>query len=195
MIAHLRGRILEKHPSHVILEAAGVGYEVTISVPSFSGLPTEGSEVSLYIHTHVREDTLALYGFLRREEKQLFERLISVSGIGPKLAMTVLSGIAADALVTALRGNDLTALTRIPGVGKKTAERMVLELRDKLAGLAAAPAPPPATRMEEDVVSALVNLGYQRTPAEQAAKRAVENAGNTTSFEQVFRQTMALIQK
>ena len=195
MIAHLRGRILEKHPSHVILEAGGVGYEVTISVPSFSGLPSEGAEVSLYIHTHVREDTLALYGFLRREEKQLFERLISVSGIGPKLAITVLSGITADALVTALRSNDLTALTRIPGVGKKTAERMVLELRDKLDGLAAAPGPPPAGRMEEDVVSALVNLGYQRTPAEQAARRALERAGNGASFEQVFRQTMALMQK
>ena len=195
MIAHLRGRILEKHPSHVILEAAGVGYEVTISVPSFSGLPAEGAEVSLYIHTHVREDTLALYGFLRREEKQLFERLIGVSGIGPKLAITVLSGIAADALVTALRGNDLAALTRIPGVGKKTAERMVLELRDKLDGLAAAPAPPPATRMEEDVVSALVNLGYQRASAEQAVKRALEKAGIGASFEQVFRQTMGLMQK
>jgi len=195
MIAHLRGRILEKHPSHVILEAAGVGYEVTISVPSFSGLPAEGAEVSLYIHTHVREDTLALYGFLRREEKQLFERLIGLSGIGPKLAITVLSGIAADALVTALRGNDLTALTRIPGVGKKTAERMVLELRDKLDGLAAAPVPPPATRMEEDVISALVNLGYQRGSAEQAVKRALDKAGSGASFEQVFRQTMGLMQK
>jgi Holliday junction DNA helicase RuvA len=195
MIAHLRGRILEKHPSHVILEAAGVGYEVTISVPSFSGLPAEGAEVSLYIHTHVREDMLALYGFLRREEKQLFERLIGVSGIGPKLAITVLSGIAADALVTALRGNDLTALTRIPGVGKKTAERMVLELRDKLDGFSAAPAPRPATRMEEDVVSALVNLGYQRTPAEQAVRRALEQSGNGASFEHVFRQTMGLMQK
>lgn len=195
MIAHLRGRILEKHPSHVILEAAGVGYEVTISVGSFSGLPAEGAEVSLYIHTHVREDTLALYGFLRREEKQLFERLISVSGIGPKLAITVLSGIASDALVTALRGNDLTALTRIPGVGKKTAERMVLELRDKLDGLAAAPTPAPATRMEEDVISALVNLGYQRASAEQAVKRALDKAGNGASFEQVFRQTMGLMQK
>jgi len=195
MIAHLRGRILEKNPSRVILEAGGVGYEVTISVPSFSGLPSEGAEVSLYIHTHVREDTLALYGFLRREEKQLFERLISVSGIGPKLAITVLSGIASDALVTALRGNDLTALTRIPGVGKKTAERMVLELRDKLDGLAAAPTPAPPMRMEEDVISALVNLGYQRGSAEQAVKRALDKAGNGASFEQVFRQTMSLMQK
>src|SRR5205814_7761041 len=109
-----------------------------------SGLPGESAERSLYIHAQVREDSLALYGFLRREEKELFERLISVSGIGPKLAITVLSGMAADALVSALRGNDLIALTRIPGVGKKTAERMVLELRDKLEGLAAAPAPAPA---------------------------------------------------
>ena len=195
MIAHLRGRILEKHPTYLILEAGGVGYEVTISIPSFSGLPGEGAEVSLYIHTHVREDSLALYGFLRREEKELFERLISVSGIGPKLAITVLSGMAADALVSALRGNDLIALTRIPGVGKKTAERMVLELRDKLEGLAAAPPPAPASRMEEDVVSALVNLGYQRPAAEQAVKRSIGRAGESGSFEKLFRQTMALLQK
>src|SRR5690348_1083368 len=195
MIAHLRGRILEKHPTQLILEAAGVGYEVAISIPTFSGLPSEGVEVSLYIHTHVREDVLALYGFLRREEKQLFERLIGVSGIGPRLAMTVLSGIAPDALVTALRGNDLTALTRIPGVGKKTAERMVLELRDKLEGLTAAPTPAPASRMEEDVISALVNLGYQRLLAEAAAKKAISKSGAGGSFEQVFRETMNLMQK
>lgn len=195
MIAHLRGRILEKHPTHLILEAAGVGYEVAISIPSFSGLPAEGAEVSLYIHTHVREDVLALYGFLRREEKQLFERLIGVSGIGPRLAMTVLSGIAPDALVSALRGNDLTALTRIPGVGKKTAERMVLELRDKLEGLTAAPSPAPASRMEEDVISALVNLGYQRSSAEAAAKKAISKIGAGGSFEQAFRETMGLMQK
>ena len=195
MIAHLRGRILEKHPTHLILEAAGVGYEIAISIPSFSGLPAEGAEVSLYIHTHVREDVLALYGFLGREEKQLFERLIGVSGIGPKLAMTVLSGIAPDALVSALRGNDLTALTRIPGVGKKTAERMVLELRDKLEGFTAAPVPAPASRMEEDVISALVNLGYQRASAEAAAKNAISKIGAGGSFEQVFRETMGLMQK
>jgi Holliday junction DNA helicase RuvA len=195
MIAHLRGRVLEKHPTHVIIDAGGVGYEVSISVASFSGLPSEGAEVSLFIHTHVREDALALYGFLRREEKQLFERLISVSGIGPKLAMTVLSGMAADAVVTALRANDLAALTRIPGVGKKTAERMVLELRDKLEGLAAIPAFAPVSRMEEDVVSALVNLGYHRPAAEQAAKRATQKAGHDASFEQLFRQTMSLLQK
>ena len=195
MIAHLRGRILEKHPAHLILEAAGVGYEVAISVPSFSGLPAEGGEVSLHIYMHVREDVLALYGFLRREEKQLFERLIGVSGIGPKLAMTVLSGIAADDLINALRNNDLAALTRIPGVGKKTAERMVLELRDKLEGLAARPVPARVGGMEEDVISALVNLGYQRPSAEQAVKRALERIGDHANFEQLFRQTMSLLQR
>lgn len=195
MIAHLRGRILEKRPTYLVLDAAGVGYEVAISVPSFSGLPGEGAEVSLYIHTHVREDVLALYGFLRREEKQLFEKLIAVSGIGPKLAMTVLSGIAPDALVSALRGNDLTTLTRIPGVGKKTAERMVLELRDKLEGLTAAPAPAPASRMEEDVISALVNLGYPRSAAEDATKRAMAKSDDNFGFEKIFRETMALLQR
>jgi Holliday junction DNA helicase RuvA len=195
MIAHLRGRILEKNPTRVIVEAGGVGYDVAISIATFSGLAGEGSEVSLYIHTHVREDMLALYGFLLREEKQLFERLIGVSGIGPKLAITVLSGMAPDALVTALRGNDLAALTRIPGVGKKTAERMVLELRDKLEGLAAAPAAAPVSGMEEDVVSALVNLGYQRSAAEHAVKRAAGQSGDGASFEQLFRQTMSMLQK
>jgi Holliday junction DNA helicase RuvA len=195
MIAYLRGRIFEKHPNRLILESAGVGYDVAISVATFSGLPAEGAEVSLFIYTHVREDIIALYGFLRRDEKQLFERLIGVSGIGPKLAITVLSGMAADALVAALRDNNITALTRIPGVGKKTAERMVLELRDKLDGLEAAPAAPPAGRVEEDVISALVNLGYQRAAAEQAAKRAVERSGKTASFEDLFRQTMGLLQK
>src|ERR1700751_5862897 len=119
MIAHLRGKLIAKHPNQAIVEAAGVGYDISISVPTFSELPGLGSEVALHVHTHVREDALALYGFLRREEKQLFERLISVSGIGTKLAITVLRGIPADPLVTALRGNDLASLTRIPGVGKK----------------------------------------------------------------------------
>lgn len=195
MIAYLRGRILEKSPNRAVLNVSGVGYEANISVSTFAALPPEGAEASLYIYTHVREDALALFGFARREEKQVFERLISVSGIGPRLAITVLSGMAPDALVTALRSNDLTSLTRIPGVGKKTAERMVLELRDKLEGFAAAPASSPATRMEEDVISALVNLGYQRGSAEQAAKRAAARAGSAADFELVFRETMALLQK
>src|SRR5579871_7009331 len=130
MIAHLRGRLISKHPNQAIVETGGVGYDVTISVPTFSDLPSLGAEVSLHIHTHVREDSIALFGFLRPAEKQLFERLISVSGIGPKLAITILSGMPADEMVGAIRGGDLARLTRIPGIGKKTAERMVLELRD-----------------------------------------------------------------
>jgi len=132
MIAHLRGKLLEKHPNQAVVETGGVGYDVTISIPTFSELTSVGSEVALHIHTHVREDQLALYGFGRPEEKQLFEKLITVSGIGPKLGITILSGMPADDMVSAIRGNDIARLTRIPGIGKKTAERMVLELRDKL---------------------------------------------------------------
>src|SRR6267154_4857970 len=132
MIAHLRGKLLAKHPNRAIVETGGVGYDVTISIPTFSALPGAGGEVALHIHTHVREDMIALYGFLRPAEKTLFEKLITVSGIGPKLAITILSGMAADEMVNAIRGNDIARLTRIPGIGKKTAERMVLELRDKL---------------------------------------------------------------
>src|SRR5436305_6677887 len=130
MIAHLRGKLISRHPNQAIVEAAGIGYDVVISVPTFSELPSLGSEVSLHIHTHVREDQIALYGFLRSEEKHLFEKLITVSGIGPKLAVTILSGMPADDMVGAIRRNDVVRLTKIPGIGKKTAERMVLELRD-----------------------------------------------------------------
>src|SRR5271156_4825896 len=167
MIAHLRGRLLSKHPNQAVVETGGVGYDVTITVPTFSDLPALGSEVALHIHTHVREDLIALYGFLRPAEKQLFEKLITVSGIGPKLAVTILSGMVADDLARAIRGNDVARLTRIPGIGKKTAERMVLELRDKLPEGAGAsePAVPALSAMEDDVLSALVNLGYQRAAA------------------------------
>src|SRR3989449_8646046 len=163
MIAHLRGRLLAKHPNQAIVETGGVGYAVTISVPTFCDLPVVGGEVTLHIHTHVREDLIALYGFLRSAEKRLFERLITVSGIGPKLAITILSGMAADEMVNAIRGNDIARLTRIPGIGRKTAERMVLELRDKLPEVSAASTPTVAVMSptEEDVLSALVNLGYQ----------------------------------
>src|SRR5207253_11378350 len=132
MIAQLRGKLLAKHPNQVFVETSGIGYDLTISVPTFSDLPDVGSEVALYIHTHVREDLISLYGFLRPAEKQLFEKLITVSGIGPKLAITILSGMPADEMVASIRGNDIARLTRIPGIGRKTAERMVLELRDKL---------------------------------------------------------------
>src|SRR5689334_409013 len=140
MIAYLRGRLISKRPNQAIVDVGGVGYDVTISVPTFSDLPGDGGDVSLHIHTHVREDAIALFGFIRPQEKQLFERLISVSGIGPKLAITILSGMAAEEMVRSIRGNDVARLTKIPGIGKKTAERMVLELRDKLQDFGAAPA-------------------------------------------------------
>ena len=193
MIAHLRGRLIAKHPNQAVVEAAGVGYDVNISIPTFSGLPDIGREVALYVHTHVREDALALYGFLRAEEKQLFERLLQVSGIGPKLAITVLSGMPAEQMVGAIRSGDVARLTRIPGIGKKTAERMVLELRDRLDALAGAvPATPTASPVEEDVLSALVNLGYGRPQAERALVAATRN-GKAESFEALFREALAAL--
>jgi len=152
--------------------------------------------VGLHIYTHVREDLIALYGFLRPAEKQLFEKLITVSGIGPKLAITILSGMAADEMVGAIRGNDVARLTRIPGIGKKTAERMVLELRDKLplAGTEAVPAIPSLTAVEEDVLSALTNLGYQRAAAERAVTAAAKNAKNG-AFDAVFREALHALSK
>lgn len=186
---------MAKHPNQAIVETHGVGYDVTISVPTFSELPAEGSAVALHIHTHVREDALNLYGFLRRAEKQLFEKLLTVSGIGPKLAITILSGMPADEMVNAIRNGDVARLTRIPGIGKKTAERMVLELRDKLPvvpGTAEASATA-ASPVEEDVISALVNLGYQRAAAEKAlnAVRGKASAG----FEASFREALGALAK
>ena len=196
MIAHLRGKLLAKHPNQAIVETGGVGYDVTISVPTFSGLPGVGGEVALHIHTHVREDMIALYGFLRPAEKTLFEKLITVSGIGPKLAITILSGMAADEMINAIRGNDIARLTRIPGIGKKTAERMVLELRDKLPVEKAGevPAAPSMSPVEEDVLSALVNLGYQRSAAEKALAVASKN-GKTGPFDALFREALAVLSK
>jgi holliday junction DNA helicase RuvA len=196
MIAHLRGRLLSKHPNQVIVETGGVGYDITISVPTFSELPAPGGDVALHIHTHVREDTLALYGFLRQSEKQVFEKLLTVSGIGPKLAITILSGMPADEMAGAIRGNDVTKLTRIPGIGKKTAERMVLELRDKLPKetLGESATLPAITPIEEDVLSALVNLGYQRAAAERALV-TVSKSGKAGSFDVLFRESLAVLSK
>ncbi|MGD0569884.1 MAG: Holliday junction branch migration protein RuvA [Candidatus Sulfotelmatobacter sp.] len=200
MIAHLRGKLLAKHPNQIVVETGGVGYELNISVPTFSELPASGSEVALHVHTHVREDLIALYGFLRPEEKQLFEKLITVSGIGPKLAITILSGMAADELAVAIRGNDLMRLTKIPGIGKKTAERMVLELRDKLPAVTGVSAPtmPAMSATEEDVLSALVNLGYQRAAAEKVLASIVKAAGRAekpASFDAIFREALAGLSK
>ena len=195
MIAHLRGRLLSKQPQQAIVETAGVGYDVAISVSTYTSLPAEGAEVSLHIHTQVREDILALYGFLDRNDKRIFERLITVSGVGPKLAITIQSGLPADRLVAALRAQDHATLTRIPGVGKKLAERLVVELKDKLEDLAAAaPAVAAAGPAAEDVLSALVNLGYQRPAAQKAIETAIakdKSAGE--HFDTLFRAALMTI--
>jgi len=193
MIAHLRGKLIARHPNQAIVETGGVGYDVVISVPTFSDLPPLGGEVALFIHTHVREDQLALYGFLRAEEKQLFEKLITVSGIGPKLAITILSGMAASELGNAIRGNDVARLTKIPGIGRKTAERLVLELRDKLPALGqeVAVVAPAFSAVQEDVLSALVNLGYQRA----AAEKALASVSKEGSFDAMFRGALAAMNK
>src|ERR1039457_2369207 len=194
MIAHLRGKLISKHPNQAIVEAAGVGYDVTIAVPTFSDLPALGSEVGLHIHTHVREDAIALFGFLRAHQKQLFEKLITVSGIGPKLAITILSGMATTDMVGAIRGNDFARLTRIPGIGKKTAERIGVELRDKLEGFGAAQPAVTHSAVEEDVISALSNLGYQRATAEKAVERAAQLAGRD-NFDATFRAALGALSK
>jgi Holliday junction DNA helicase RuvA len=195
MIAHLRGRLLSKQPQQVIVEAAGVGYDVAISVSTYTSLPAEGAEVALHIHTQVREDTLALYGFLDRSDKRIFERLITVSGVGPKLAITIQSGLPTDRLVAALRAQDHATLTRIPGVGKKLSERLVVELKDKLEDMAVpAPSVTAAGPAAEDVLSALVNLGYQRPSAQKAIEAAVaKDKGVGEHFDALFRAALMTI--
>ena len=203
MIAHLRGRLLLKSPNQAVLECAGVGYDLAISVESFGALPEEGREASLHVHTHVREDQIALFGFAEVREKHLFEKLLTISGVGPKLAITVLSGISADRLIVSIRAQDHGSLTKIPGIGKKTAERIVLELKDKLDQLAV-PIPeigqaPPASPgrlgpIGEDVISALVNLGYPRPPAQRAVETAIEKQPESVQqFETLFRAAMSAI--
>lgn len=195
MIALLRGTLVEKHPNQAIVDAGGVGYDVTISVSTYTALPDPGARVELRIHTHVREDAIALFGFLSPQEKMLFEKLITVSGIGPKLAITALSGLAAPSLIAAIRSGAVDQLVRIPGVGKKTAERIVLELRDKMDTLGAPAAAPGATAavaldpLDNDVISALVNLGLQRPAAETALKKA-KAATQATDFESLFRKAL-----
>ena len=198
MIGHLRGTLLEKHPNNVVVEAAGVGYEVFIPVSTYARLPDVGAEVKLRIHTHVREDAFLLYGFASLEERTIFEKLITVSGIGAKVALGVLSGIAPVELLSALGSGDVAMLTRIPGIGKKTAERMIVELKDKIesmgAGLPSSSviATSPLNALEQDVLSALVNLGSQRSAAEAALKKAkAENVA--TDFEALFRRTLQLV--
>jgi len=194
MIAHLRGRLLAKSPNQAIVECGGVGYDVAISVTTFSALKSEGAEVELFINTQVREDAIALFGFAEMEEKRLFEKLITVSGIGPKLGITVLSGIAAPLLVAAIKGSDHATLQKIPGIGKKTAERVVVELKDKLDDMISAPTADPgfhAGPAGDDVLSALVNLGYQKAAAQRAIQTAIEQEpALRTEFEKLFRAAM-----
>jgi Holliday junction DNA helicase RuvA len=198
MIAHLRGTLLEKHPNLVVVDAGGVGYEVTIPVSAYSSLPEAGAEVRLHIHTHVREDAFLLFGFVSAADKALFEKLITVSGIGPKLAVTALGGLTTTDLAQAIREGSVEQLVRIPGVGKKTAERMVLELRDKLdllpgiARAAAASAKSAFNTTEEDVISALANFGASRTSAEAAVSKA-RSASETNDFDGLFRRALKLV--
>jgi len=191
MIAFLRGRIIDKQPNLIIIDVQGVGYEVHVPLSTYYEAGEPGAEAALRIYTHVREDALQLYGFLTPLEEQLFERLISISGIGPKLGIAVLSGIEPAELVSAIQRGDVTRLTGIPGVGKKTAERIVLELKDRLAQMAASPAitsagAPAGDRLRDDLLSALQNLGYHRPLAEKAVDAALAKA-ETPTFEQALR--------
>ena len=200
MIAHLRGRILEKQPTRVVVDVAGVGYDVAVPLSTFYGLGEPGAEVALRVHTHVREDALALYGFATALELDLFNRLISISGIGPKLALAVLSGIEPPDLVAAIERGDVARLTAIPGVGKKTSERIVLELRDRLPRahpVAAAAGGDGADRLvvRDDLLSALMNLGYHRPLAEKAVDAALKTVGREAGFELTLKQALREVAK
>jgi holliday junction DNA helicase RuvA len=192
LIAHLNGRLFEKHPNRIIIDIGGVGYEVFVPLSTFYGLGEPGTAVALRVHTHVREDALSLYGFASGLELELFERLIGVGGIGPKLALAVLSGIEPLDLVRAIQRGDLARLTSIPGVGKKTSERIVLELKDRLPSPPAeegAVAPIAPSALRDDVLSALANLGYHRPLAEKAVDAAV-NAVPDQGFEPTLKQAL-----
>jgi holliday junction DNA helicase RuvA len=196
MIGHLRGQLVVKKPNMVQIDVHGVGYEVSIPLTSFYELPAEGNEVALKIHTHVREDALMLFGFLSQREKDFFLKLISISGIGPKLAIAILSGAKAEELAQAIAENNLSRLTAIPGVGRKTAERLVLELKSQITPFLL-PEQAQAARdggkfsaLEEDILSALVNLGYPRAAAEKAIATVLRSGECERTFEDVLRSTL-----
>lgn len=202
MIALLRGRLVEKHPNRLIVDVGGVGYDVAVPLSTFYELAEPGSDVSLRVHTHVREDLIALYGFGSPLEQALFERLISVNGVGPKLALAVLSGIEPAELMRSVRTADVARLSSIPGIGKKTSERIVLELKDKLpsgaaseGGAAAAAAREPDADLRTDVLSALVNLGYQRAYAEKAIDAVLKDPQAPRAFDRVLRQALRGLSK
>jgi holliday junction DNA helicase RuvA len=192
MIGQLRGRLAEKRPNQVLVDVGGVGYLVQVPLSTYAALGELHTEVTLLIHTHVREDALALYGFVSAREKHFFELLLSASGVGPTLALKILSGMNVEELIPAIRGSDLARLTRIPGVGRKTAERIVVELKDKLEAVAfeaGKPAPASLAGIEADVVSALVNLGYDGRAAETAVGEAKREAG-AGNFEKLLRAAL-----
>jgi len=195
MIAFLRGRIFDKQPNRIVVDVQGVGYDVIVPLSTFYDVGEEGADVSLRVHTHVREDALQLYGFLTDFERQVFERLIGISGIGPKLAIAVLSGVDSRDLVAAVQRGDVARLTAIPGIGKKTAERIVLELRDRLSQLAAvapsgtSPVPSGGDRVRADLLSALQNLGYHRAQADKAVDKVLA-ASPERPFEQVLKDAL-----
>ena len=193
MIGSLRGTLIDKRPNQVLLEVGGVGYVVQIPLSTFTSLAALHSESTLLIHTHVREEQFSLYGFLTAREKHCFELLISASGVGPSLALKILSGMSLDELVPAIRKGDLAQLVRIPGVGRKTAERMVVELRDKLALVDVPGAGKPSTRsqLESDVASALVNLGYDESAVENAITKSRSAVGN--DFESLLRASLQVL--
>jgi len=195
MIGLLRGRLLEKRPNQVILDVGGVGYLVAVPLSTFAALGDLHAEVTLLIHTHVREDALALYGFLSAREKHFFELLLGASGVGPSLALKILSGMNVEELVPAIRTGDLARLTKIPGVGRKTAERMVVELKDKLEAVAIEtekPTPASPAGVEADVKSALLNLGYDERTADAALAEAKREAG-TSNFEKLLRVALGAL--
>jgi Holliday junction DNA helicase RuvA len=195
MIGLLRGRLLEKRPNQVILDVGGVGYLVAVPLSTFAALGDLHAEVTLLIHTHVREDSLSLYGFLSAREKHLFELLLGASGVGPTLALKILSGMNVEELVPAIRTGDLARLTKIPGVGRKTAERMVVELKDKLETVVVEsekPAPTSPAGVEADVKSALLNLGYDERTADAALLEARREAG-TSNFEKLLRAALGIL--
>jgi Holliday junction DNA helicase RuvA len=193
MIGMLRGALIEKRPNQVLIDVAGVGYQVQIPLSTFTGLGALHQEATLLIHTHLREDQLSLYGFLTSREKYCFELLISASGVGPSLGLKILSGMDMDELIPAIRAGDLALLVRIPGVGRKTAERIVLELRDKLAAIDIPGTGKPATRsqLEADVASALVNLGYDARAVEKALERA--RGAQSADFETMLRAALQIL--
>jgi len=201
MIAHLSGKLLEKQANTVIVDVGGVGYEVTIPLSTFYEIGEPGTDIELRIYTHVREDAIQLFGFKTTRERDLYLKLISVQGIGAKSGVTMLSGMSADEIVSAIRSNDLGRLTAIPGVGRKTAERLVIELRDKVGDLAAAAAASsmasdelPADAVFDDALSALVNLGYQRAAAERALKKVTQE-GADMSVQKLLRRSLQVLAK